>query len=64
MAEEIDASPADTLLNLRRVRLTRQQAAALSAHLERVVDELQEAGANEPTHGVLVGVFQSGRAPR
>jgi predicted ArsR family transcriptional regulator len=64
VAEEVDRSPVDTLLNLRRVRLTRRQAAALAAHLEKVVEGLQEAGPAEPTFGVLVGVFQSGRAPR
>ncbi|SDP12417.1 Helix-turn-helix domain-containing protein [Pedococcus dokdonensis] len=62
VAEEIEASPAETLLNLRRIRLTRAQAAALSRHLERVVDELQEAGPREADHGVLVSVFQSGQA--
>ena len=64
VAEEVDASPTGTLLNLRRIRLTRQQAAALAAHLERVVDELPEAGPAEPTFGVLVSVFQSGVARR
>lgn len=58
VAEEVDRSPAETLLNLRRLRLTRQQAAALAAHLERLVDDLPEAGPNEPTYGVLVSVFQ------
>jgi DNA-binding transcriptional ArsR family regulator len=64
VAEEIDGSPTDALLNLRRIRLTRHQAAALTAHLERLVDELPEAGPREATHGVLVSVFQSGQAPR
>ncbi|TPG19560.1 ArsR/SmtB family transcription factor [Pedococcus bigeumensis] len=64
VAEEIDGSPTDALLNLRRIRLTRQQAAALSSHLERLVDELPEAGPREATHGVLVSVFQSGHPPR
>jgi DNA-binding transcriptional ArsR family regulator len=64
VAEEIDGSPTDALLNLRRIRLTRQQAATLAAHLERLVDELPEAGPREATHGVLVSVFQSGHAPR
>jgi DNA-binding transcriptional ArsR family regulator len=64
VAEEIDGSPTDALLNLRRIRLTRQQAASLAAHLERLVDELPEAGPREATHGVLVSVFQSGHAPR
>ena len=56
------APPRDALLNLRRIRLTRQQAASLAAHLERLVDELPEAGPREATHGVLVSVFQSGQA--
>ena len=64
VADEIDGSPTDALLNLRRIRLTRQQAAALAAHLERLVDELPEAGPRDATHGVLVSVFQSGHAPR
>lgn len=64
VADEIDGSPTDALLNLRRIRLTRQQAASLAAHLERLVDELPEAGPREATHGVLVSVFQSGHAPR
>ena len=64
VAEEIDGSPTDALLNLRRIRLTRQQAASLAAHLERLVDELPEAGPREATHGVLVSVFQSGHPRR
>lgn len=64
VAEEIDESPTDALLNLRRIRLTRRQAAALAAHLERLVDELPDAGPREATHGVLVSVFQSSHAPR
>jgi DNA-binding transcriptional ArsR family regulator len=64
VAEEIDGSPSDALLNLRRIRLTRQQAASLAAHLERLVHELPEAGPHEATYGVLVSVFQSGPAPR
>ena len=64
VAEEVDRSPTESLLNLRRVRLTRAQARALAQHLERLVDELPDAGPTEPTHGVLVSVFQSGRAPR
>jgi DNA-binding transcriptional ArsR family regulator len=59
VAEEVDQSPTEALLNLRRVRLTRQQASALVAHLERVVDGLPEADPAEPTFGVLVSVFQS-----
>jgi DNA-binding transcriptional ArsR family regulator len=59
VAEEIDASPSDALLTLRRVRMTRAQATALSEHLERVVEGLAEAGPHEPNHGVLVSVFRA-----
>ena len=59
VAEEIVASPTDSLLTLRRIRLTRAQAAALSQHLERLVEELPEAGPREPDHGVLVSVFRA-----
>jgi predicted ArsR family transcriptional regulator len=61
VAEEITASPVDSLLHLRRIRLTRAQAADLSAYLDRLVGGLTEAPAGEPTHGVLVSVFQSSR---
>ncbi|KRF24533.1 helix-turn-helix domain-containing protein [Phycicoccus sp. Soil803] len=59
VAEEIVASPTDSLLTLRRIRLTRAQAAALSQHLERLVEELPEAGSREPDQGVLVSVFRA-----
>jgi len=63
VAEELDASPTDSLLTLRRVRLTRAQATALSQHLERVVEGLQEAGPREANHGVLVSVFEAAGSP-
>lgn len=61
VAEEVGASPTDSLLTLRRIRLTRAQAAALAQHLERLVEELPEAGPREPDHGVLVSVFEAAR---
>ena len=61
VAEEIAASPVDSLLHLRRIRLTRAQAAELTAYLDRLVDGLKEAPVGEPTHGVLVSVFRSSR---
>ena len=60
VAEEIEQSPSESLLTLRRVRLTQPQAQALAAHLERVVDDLPAAGPAEPVYGVLVGVFRAG----
>ena len=59
VAEEVDASPTDSLLTLRRIRLTPAQAASLAQHLERVVEELPEAGPREADHGVLVSVFRA-----
>ena len=59
VAEEVDASPTDSLLTLRRIRLTPVQAAALSRHLERLVEELPEAGPHDADHGVLVSVFRA-----
>jgi DNA-binding transcriptional ArsR family regulator len=61
VADEVAAAPGDPLLQLRHVRLTRAQARILAEHLERVVDELAEAPAGAPTHGVLVSVYESGR---
>ena len=60
IGEEIERSPTESLLTLRRVRLTQPQAQALAAHLERVVDELPAAGPAEPVYGVLVSVFRTG----
>lgn len=48
----------DPLMNHRTVRLTRRQAQALAAHLDRVVNELVPAGPDEPTYGVLVGLYR------
>ena len=55
VAEEVDAAPGDPLLHLRRLRMTPQQAAALAAHLDRLVAELPEGRATDPLYSVLVG---------
>lgn len=60
VAHEVSHAPREPLLHLRRVRLTHAQAAALAAHLERVVEELPEAPPGAPVHGVLVSVFEAG----
>jgi hypothetical protein len=57
IAEEVDAAT-DPLVNHRTLRLTRPQADALARHLERVVDELEPAGAREASYGVLVSVYR------
>jgi len=59
VAEEVDASPTDALLTLRRIRLTPARAASLAQHLERLVEDLPEAGPREADHGVLVSVFRA-----
>jgi predicted ArsR family transcriptional regulator len=59
VADEITASPTDALLHLRRVRLTRVAAVALAQHLDDLVSGLPEASPDEPTYGVLVGLFRS-----
>ena len=58
VAQELATAVGEPLLHLRRVRLTRAQAQALSTHLERVIEGLDEAPVGEPTHGVLVSVFE------
>ena len=61
VGEEINASPTDALLHLRRVHLNRAQAATLREHLDRLVAGLPQAPAAEPTYGVLVSLFESRR---
>ena len=59
VADEVGAAPGDPLLHLRRLRMTAQQAAALAAHLDRLVGDLPEGRASDPRHSVLVGVYRS-----
>lgn len=56
VADEIP--PDDHLLNLRHLRLTANQAAALSDHLEKLITDLRPAGPRELEHGVIVGVWR------
>ena len=48
VADEVDAAPGEPLLHLRRLRMTPQQAAALAAHLDRLVGDLPEGRASDP----------------
>ena len=59
VADEVDAAPGDPLLHLRRLRMTQPQAAALGAHLDRLVADLPEGRASDPLHSVLVGLYRS-----
>jgi DNA-binding transcriptional ArsR family regulator len=56
------AADQQALLNHRVLRLTRRQAAALAAHLEAVVDDLEPAGEREARYGVIVSVYRHGRS--
>lgn len=60
VAEELDESTGEPLLLLRHVRLTENQAKCLRAELERLVETAEEAGADEPVHGVLVALYPQG----
>lgn len=59
VADEVDAAPGDPLLHLRRLRMTQPQAAALGAHLDRLVADLPDGRASDPLHSVLVGLYRS-----
>jgi DNA-binding transcriptional ArsR family regulator len=62
VAEEVYAAPGDPLLHLRRLRMTPQRAAALAAHLDRLVADLPEGRASDPEVSVLVGLYRSSGA--
>lgn len=57
IADEMVAAD-DPMINHRTIRLTRRQARALAEHLDRVVNDLSPAGADEPSYGVLVSVYR------
>jgi DNA-binding transcriptional ArsR family regulator len=58
VAQEIERSPADHMLTLRHLRLSPAKAAQLAEQLARLVDEAEEDAQGEPTHGVLVTLYQ------
>lgn len=60
VADEVDAAPGDPLLHLRRLRMTPRQAAAVAAHLDRLVADLPEGRPADPLHSVLVGLYRAG----
>lgn len=57
VAQEIEAAAGEPLLLLRHVRLSRHHAKALRDHLERIIEELDDAGDSQPRYGVLVCQF-------
>lgn len=62
LTEEL-AADQQALLNHRVLRLTPRQAAALAAHLDAIVNNLEPAGDRERRYGVVVGVYRHGRSP-
>ncbi|WBB70809.1 winged helix-turn-helix domain-containing protein [Micromonospora sp. WMMD812] len=63
VAEEIAAAPDEPLLQLRHLRLTAAQAERLRAALLALVEDAEEAGDDEPRHGVLVSLYRQGTPP-
>ena len=57
IAAELETDDADPMVLLRNVRLTADQAAELAATLERMVDDLTDAGPGESRYGVVVSVY-------
>ena len=58
------AADKNALLNHRVLRLSRQQAAALAAHLDAVINDLEPAAERELRYGVVVSVYRHGRSLR
>ncbi|WP_405779677.1 ArsR/SmtB family transcription factor [Streptomyces sp. NBC_00859] len=64
VAQELDRSPADTHLTLRHVRLGPAKARELGEALAQLVDEVEDdPDEGQPTHGVLVALYQRGGDP-
>jgi predicted ArsR family transcriptional regulator len=63
VATDLAASPVETTLQLRQVRLTAARAHELTQALTRLVDEVEEADTDEAVHGVLVAVYQKADEP-
>ncbi|SNS77551.1 DNA-binding transcriptional regulator, ArsR family [Asanoa hainanensis] len=58
IADELAAAREEPLLVLRYLRLSPDQAARITATLNEIAHETQDAGADHPRYGVLVGLFQ------
>ncbi|MFC3504635.1 ArsR/SmtB family transcription factor [Micromonospora krabiensis] len=63
IAEEIAAAADEPLLLLRHLRLTATQAERLRAALLDLVENAEDAGADEPRHGMLVSLYRQGAGP-
>ncbi|SEN38901.1 ArsR/SmtB family transcription factor [Actinacidiphila rubida] len=60
-AQELDRSAAETVVTLRHLRLTPEQARVLGETLARLVDEAEEGAADDAVHGVLVAMYERAR---
>ncbi|WRZ88523.1 winged helix-turn-helix domain-containing protein [Streptomyces sp. NBC_01007] len=63
VAQEMQRSPAETLLTLRHLRLSPAKAQQLAETLARLVDESEEDGEGQPMHSVLVTLYQQAAQP-
>ncbi|MGR4877977.1 ArsR/SmtB family transcription factor [Streptomyces sp. LARHCF249] len=61
VAQELDRSPAETLLTLRHLHLSPTKARELGEALAQLVDEADEDAEDRPVHGVLVALYQQAR---
>jgi DNA-binding transcriptional ArsR family regulator len=59
VAEELTVDP-DPLLHLRHLRLTPEQARRLRVTLDELVAGAEEAGPDQPRHGILVALYRRG----
>lgn len=57
-AQELDRSTALNGLTLRHLHLRPEQARRLTEELTRLVDEAEEADADQPVHGLLVAHYE------
>jgi len=58
IAEEIASAQEEPLLVLRYLRLSPAQAARITETLEAIAHDTEDAGADHPRYGVLLGLFQ------
>lgn len=63
VAADLETADADPMFTVRNLRLTAAQAEELAATLERMVDDLTDAGPTESRYGVVVTVYRPRQSP-
>lgn len=58
IAAEVAAAEPDPFLVLRTIRLTREQAARITAVLRELSETTEDAGEDQPRYGMLLGLYQ------